>query len=307
MIPRRWRPAAALAVAAGVLALAPVVVPSLSAALLSDTQTATSNTVGAGTCTSTAWADAVNTTGTISSSNRDYWQRLDSTYDSRKKTYALAGDTWGSSSTAWTGSGIVYQADGALYCDADTAVTLDTASDIVTSQSATQSTWGTSTTGRTTVMLWVQTTSTTAGRILTMADGTGNQSTADRVFYMDASGYLRFAGRSGSTSWSTTAGGAKINDGLWHLVAAQMNGRTTGGVTLYVDGTSVATVSGSSYPYRDFGSTNVTWTIGSQGATTAPTAAPSGALLASVDEFVTFDSTTLTAAQWTALYDAAGQ
>jgi hypothetical protein len=296
-----------LALAAGVLALVPAAIPSLSAALLSDTQTATSNTVGAGTCTSTAWADAVNATGTIASGNRDYWQRLDSTYDSKRKAYALPGDAWGSSSTAWTGSGIVHQADGALYCDADTAVTLNGSSDSVTSQSATQSTWGVSSSARTTVMLWVQTTSTTAGRILTMAEGTSGGSNADRVLYMDASGYLRFAGRSGSTSWSTTAGGAVINDGLWHLVAAQMNGRSTGGVTLYVDGTSVATVSGSSYPYRDFGSTNVTWTIGSQGAGNDPTAAPSGALLASVDELVIFDTDVLTSAEWTALYDAAGQ
>jgi len=308
MTPRRWRSTAILIAAAVTLAMTPLVIPSVSAALFSDSQTADSNTVTAGTCATTAWADAVNATATIPTANREYWQRLNATYDSGTKTYTFAGDNWGSSTVAWTGSGVVYRDPGALYCDADTAVTLDTSTDGVASPAFSQTVWGLSASASTTVMLWVRTTSTTAGRLLTLASGTTSGSNADRVLYMDGSGHLRFAGRSGisGTSWSTTAGGAVINDGVWHLVAAQMNGRTAGGVTLFVDGTSVASVTGSSYGYRDFGSTNVTWTIGSQSAGSDPTSAPTGAVLGSMDEFVSFSTTALSAAQRTSLYAASG-
>jgi hypothetical protein len=140
---------------------------------------------------------------------------------------------------------------------------------------------------------------------MTALGNTGGGSSSDRVVWMDASGYVHFSARSAgtSTSWSIT-GGARVNDGAWHLVAVAMGGYTNGGAKLYVDSATAATqtATGTTYAFRNFSSTSVTWTIGDQNGVNAPTGAPTVGLVGTYDEFVVIDTTNLTGAQLATIY-----
>jgi len=294
---RRYLPAMTFAVLALLCALLPIGRTITSLASLSASASATANTASATTCTSTAWNTLVTNTANIPSNSQDAFQRLSGD---------LTSDVWMSSS-AWTNSSMLLNQAGALYCDSNLGVSTPAVSGSaahVDSASVSQSTFFTSgTTANATVMFWFQTTTASAGRLASI----GNGAASDRVIWVDASGYLRFSAWASNTSstWSTAAAGKPVNDGSWHLVVAIMGttSPTGGGVSLYLDGVSIATqAAGSSYNFRTgYGSSGfgtnpayVSWTLGSQTATAFPTGVPkAGAAPASYDEFVQFDTTNL--------------
>ncbi len=298
----RWRPSSGAAILLGVTALTvavPAVVVMESTASFSDTKSATANVVTAGTCStsSSSWNNLVASTSVIPSSSRDVYNRLSGT--------STLTDVGGWSGGTWSTAGVTLAQSGALYCDNDTAITMNATTGHADTATQSQSTYFTSgTTAGSTVMFWVSTTSTSAGRLASV----GNSNYSDRVVWLDASGVVHFSARSNttSTSWSIT-GGSAINDGLWHLIVVSMGNVATsgGGATLYVDGVNVASqAAGAAYAFRTgtrFGTTStVAWTLGSQSAATTPTGTPSGpptagAAPASYDEFVQFDSTSLSA------------
>ena len=207
-------------------------------------------------------------------------------------------------SSTWATSGVTLNQPGALYCDSNTALSVSGASGHADTASATQATFGISSSASTSILFWVKSTSTSAG-ILAALGNTGGSSNNDRVVWMDASGYVHFSARSGgsSTSWSIT-GGATVNDGAWHLVAVAMGGYTSGGATLYVDGEAAATqaATGTTYAFRNFSSTSVRWTIGDQNGVNAPTGTPTVALVGTYDEFAVIDTTNLTSIQLATIY-----
>lgn len=294
---RRVRPVVLLALAAA--ALLPRLVVGTSAAAFTDSASATSNTVTAATCTSTAWNSWITSTSNIPSGSRDVYNRLSGNN--------LSSDSWLSSSS-WSSSNVTTNQAGALYCDSNTALSVSGTSGHADTASASQGTLGLSSSASTTLMVWVKTTSTSAGTIAAVGDS-GGGSNGDRFVWMTSSGIVSFSARPGyqsSTSWSIS-GGSAINDGSWHLITVVMGGYTNGGATLYVDGASVATrsTSGTTYAFRNFGSTNITWSIGDKSSSTVPSGVPSNGLVATYDEFVVFDTTVLTSSQLSAAYAAA--
>jgi hypothetical protein len=294
----RRRPPLAAFILCGAAALT-IAVPSAtivaSTASFSDTQTATDNVATAGTCSpsSNSWNTLVTSTSVIPSSSRDVYNRLSGA--------STLVDVGGWSGGTWSTTSMSLSQSGALYCDGDTAISANSTTDRANTATQAQSTYFTSgTTSRSTVMFWVNTTSTVAGRLASV----GNSTSSDRVIWLDSTGVVHFSARSNgtSTSWSIT-GGSPINDGRWHLIVVSMGtvASSGGGATLYVDGSSVATqAAGSAYAFRTgsrFGtSSSVAWTLGSQTAATTPTGAPTaGAAPTSYDEFVQFDTTNLSA------------
>jgi len=282
-----------------VLLIVAVVVPravvATSAALFTDSQDASSNTVTAAACTTTTYTGWLSSTSNIPSTSRDVYNRLSGS--------TLSTDSWMTSST-WTTSGVTLNQPGALYCDSNAALSVSGASGHADTASATQTTFGISSSASSSLLFWVRSTSTTAG-IMAALGNTGGGSSNDRVVWMDASGYVHFSARSGgtTTSWSIT-GGAKVNDGAWHLVVVAMGGYTNGGATLYVDGAVGATQAptGTTYAFRNFSSTSVKWTIGDQNGVTTPTDAPTAALVGTYDEFTVIDTTNLTSIQLATIY-----
>lgn len=294
---RRLRPFALVALAAAVLA--PRLVVGSSAAAFTDSASASSNTVTAATCTSTAWNTWITSTSNIPSNDRDVYNRLSGNN--------LASDSWMSSSN-WSSSNVTTNQSGALYCDSNTALSISGSSGHADTSSATQGSLGLSSSSSTTLLVWVKTSSSSAGTIAAVGNS-GGGSYGDRFVWMDSSGNVNFSARptsQSSSSWSIS-GGSAINDGSWHLITVVMGGYTNGGATLYVDGASAASrsTSGTTYAFRNFGSTTISWSIGDQSASTVPSGVPSNALVGTYDEFVVFDSTTLTSAQISALYASA--
>lgn len=279
--------------------LGAVVAPHLpmlaSAAAFTDSVSASSNVVTAGTCSTTTYSSWLTSTSNIPSNDRDVYNRLSGSN--------LSSDSWMSSSS-WSTSNVTTNQSGALYCDANTALAVSGASGHADTAAARESTLGLSSSASATMLVWVRTTSTSSGTIAGVGNN-GGGSYGDRILWMDSSGVLHFSARSGgsSSSWSITGGGA-INDGAWHLVGVVMGGYTNGGATLYLDGASVASqaASGSTYAFRTYGSTNISWSIGDITAQNAPSGVPTSALVATYDEFVVFDTVSLTSAQWATLY-----
>jgi hypothetical protein len=281
---------------AALTAVVPSVVVEDSSASFSDTRSATANVATAGTCStsSSSWRNLVTSTSVVPSSSRDVYNRLGGT--------STLSDVGGWSGGTWAVTAMSLGRSGALYCDADTAIGTSSTTGRADTATQAQSTYFTSgTTATSTVMFWVSTTSTAAGRLASI----GNSTCSDRVVWLDATGIVHFSARSngGSTSWSIT-GGPAVNDGNWHLIVVTMGTVSTsgGGATLYVDGVLQASqAAGTAYAFRTgtrFGSTStVAWTLGSQTAATMPTGVPTaGAAPANYDEFVQFDTTTLSAA-----------
>jgi hypothetical protein len=293
----RWRPSIGAAAVLGVVALAvamPSVVVMASSASFSDTASAKANVVTAGACSasSSSWNALVTGTSVIPQSSRDVYNRLSGT--------STLTDVAGWSGGTWSTTSMSLSQSGALYCDNDTAISSNATSDRASTATQAQSTYFTSgTTAGSTVMFWVSTTSTAAGRLASV----GNSSYSDRVIWLDASGVVHFSARSNgtSTSWGIT-GGPAINDGLWHLIVVTMGSVASsgGGATVYVDGVNVASNATGSSSFRTgsrFGSpSTVAWTLGSQTAATTPSGTPTaGAAPATYDEFVQFDTTNLSA------------
>jgi hypothetical protein len=293
---RRLRPVVLLALAAAVLL--PRLAVGTSAAAFTDSASAASNTVTAATCSSTAWNTWLTSTSNIPSSSRDVYNRLSGSN--------LSSDSWLSSSS-WSSSSVTTNQSGALYCDSNTALSISGASGHADTAAATQGTLGLSSSASTTLMVWVKTSSSSAGTIAALGNS-GGGSYGDRFVWMDSSGIVNFSARSGnsSSSWSIS-GGSAVNDGSWHLIVVAMGGYTNGGATLYVDGASVATrsTSGTTYAFRNFSSTSISWTVGDQSGSTQPSGVPTSALAATYDEFVVIDTTNLTSTQIAALYASA--
>jgi hypothetical protein len=302
---RRWLPAAALAAAALVLALAPQVTSTSSTAAFTDLDTLTGNTVTAGSCaSSTTWSSrvaALDTSGT----NRA-WQRLSGTSSLPNDSYTGSG---------WSANSLTFGTDGALYCDADDAVTMNNVGDYANSGQRRYSDWGANGTG--TMLLWVRGTSTSTGLLVSLAEGFSGSSTyVDRTLWVTATGTLSFGGRYGTNSTNefvTTTSGPAINDGRWHLVAVVMpNTSSTSNTapTIYVDGeVAPATTSGTvRYRARSSSSTNATWYLGDNDASRDPTGAPTAAWVGDYDEFVWVTgslSSTLLGTTSASLYGAA--
>jgi hypothetical protein len=294
----RRRPSTGVSLLLGIAALSvavPCVVVVASTASFSDTKAASANVVTAGTCStsSNSWNTLVTSTSVIPSSSRAVYNRLDGT--------STLTDVTGWSGGTWSTTGMSLSQSGALYCDNDTAISANAGTGHADTATQSQSTYFSSGTSvGSTLMFWVNTTSTVAGRLASV----GNTTNSDRVVWLDATGVVHFSARSNgtSTSWSIT-GGSAINDGSWHLIAVTMGTVATsgGGATLYVDGVSVATqAAGLASAFRTgsrFGTpSTVAWTLGSQTAATTPTGAPTaGAAPASYDEFIQFDTTNLSA------------
>ncbi|WP_375477266.1 LamG domain-containing protein [uncultured Jatrophihabitans sp.] len=84
---------------------------------------------------------------------------------------------------------------------------------------------------------WVNTTSTTGGKILGFGSATtGSSAQNDRSLYLDNAGHVYFGVYSGGKA-VTVSSTSTVNNGAWHLVAASLG---TGGLVLYVDGAQVA-------------------------------------------------------------------
>ena len=89
-----------------------------------------------------------------------------------------------------------------------------------------------------TVEGWIQTTSSSGGRIIGFGNsqsGTSASGTNDMVLYVNSANKLSFLLMNGSSRWVTSS--RTINDGQWHHVAATAGGS---GVSLFVDGRRVA-------------------------------------------------------------------
>ena len=93
-------------------------------------------------------------------------------------------------------------------------------------------------------VIWFKTTSTTGGKLIGLENnrtGVSDSASAggqyDRMMYMDANGEIWF-GIYNATE-VVTHSQAGLNDGNWHMAAATMS--TTTGMSLYIDGTLVAT------------------------------------------------------------------
>jgi hypothetical protein len=191
---------------------------------------------------------------------------------------------------------------------------MDAATDVATSTSRTYATWGANGTG--TLLLWVRGTSTTAGRLVSLAEGASGGSTyAERALWVTASGGLVFGGRYGTTtssSFTTATTSVAVNDGRWHLVAVVMPNTATTNTSpsIYVDGAlATSTTTGTvTYRARSSSSSNAAWYVGDNDAGRSPTGAPSTAWLGDYDEFAWVTGTpsaTLLGASAGSLFSAA--
>jgi hypothetical protein len=88
-----------------------------------------------------------------------------------------------------------------------------------------------------TLELWFKTGSSSGGRLIGFGDSsTGTSTNADRTVYMTNAGNLVFGANPGTTHTVTST--LTYNDNNWHHLAATMG---SGGMHLYVDGSSVGT------------------------------------------------------------------
>ena len=170
-----------------------------------------------------------------------YW-RLDET------TGTTAGDTSVNESSGTYRSGYSLGAPGALQGVANTAVTFDGSTGLLSSdqQFTNPSTYSEE--------LWFTTTTTNGGKLIGFG---GNQSglspNYDRHVYMENDGRLTFGVWTGSPNTITSP--AAYNDGQWHhMVATQ----SSAGMVLYVDGVSVGT-----HPQTQAESYSGYWKVGS--------------------------------------------
>ncbi|MCV2395824.1 PKD domain-containing protein, partial [Actinotalea sp. M2MS4P-6] len=128
-------------------------------------------------------------------------------------------------------SGYTLGTDGALTGVADSAVTFDGVSGLVSSAS----TFVNPTTYS--EELWFRTTSTNGGKLIGFGNNaTGTSTNYDRHVYMETDGRLTFGVWTGQTNTITSP--LSYNDGQWHhMVATQ----SSAGMVLYVDGAAVGT------------------------------------------------------------------
>lgn len=284
----RWAPAGLLLVLAALIAVSPTLMRSSSDAAFSDTQSAGPDTVTAGACAaSNTWQNLVN--NSIGGTAREAWQTTNTT------TAALPNDAWNSDN--WSEVSLVTNQPGALYCSSDTSITANATTDVGSSPAKTYATWGANTTS--TMLLWMKGTSSTAGRLVSLAEGaSGGTSYAERVLWVTAAGGLSFGGRFGSgtgSTWTTSTSGVNVSDGRWHLIAVVMTNTATSNTApvIYVDGAAATRTTTGTVTYRGraSSSSNAAWYLGANSAGRSPVGAPTAAYLGSYDEFIVTSST----------------
>ena len=255
--------------------------PLPSAAAFSDMVELSPNTATAATCPgTTTWSSLVN--ASFVGTTRELWQTMNTA------TSAVPNDRW--TSDNWSESSLVTDQPGALYCSDDRAIALDATADRASSPAKTYSTWSASST--ITTLLWIRGTSTTAGRVLTLAEGASGGSTyAERALWVTATGGVVAGGRySSAASWTTSTSGVQVNDGRWHLLTVVWTNTATSNVapSIRIDGVAATTTTSGTVTYRARTSSgsSASWYVGANSAGRLPSGAPTAALQAAYDEFI---------------------
>ena len=137
---------------------------------------------------------------------------------------------WAGWSDANVGAGVTRGAAGAILGDADTATVFNGSPESIAVSPMSEQPSDTFT-----VETWINTTSTSGGKILGFGNNpTGNSGSYDRHVYMDNSGRIWFGVYPGGVR--TVNSSASFNDGQWHHVVASLG---SNGMRLYVDGRRV--------------------------------------------------------------------
>ena len=253
--------------------------------VLTPTQVATHYTLGGGTVAvppvpADSYGKAV-----YNDSPESYW-RLD------ESSGSTAADASNNGNTGAYGTGVALGTPGALPGTADTAVTLDGASDGTVS-----ATDATATPGSYSTELWFRTTTTSGGKLIGFGNSqTGLSSNYDKHVYMTDGGQLVFGTWNGSADTITSPNA--YNDGAWHYLVATQGAN---GMALYVDGALVGTnPTTTSQSYTGY------WRVGGDNLNGWPDQPASDYFAGSVDEAAVYP-TALTAAQVAAHYAAATQ
>jgi signal peptidase I len=146
-----------------------------------------------------------------------------------------------------------------------------------------------------TVEAWIRTTS-AAGKIIGFGNTqTGTSSSYDRHLYVTANGHVAFGVYNGGNVTLTSP--AKVTTGTWHHVVGTMS--TTTGMTLHIDGVSVATNTNKAAE-ADSG----WWRIGNDNLSGWPNAPTNTHFHGDLDNVTVYSGTALTHTQITALYNA---
>jgi PKD repeat protein len=196
-----------------------------------------------------------------------YW-RLDEPSDTTVSDWAGFND-------GTAGSGVTRNVAGAIIGDSDTASGFSgTSAGLVSSQTAIPGP------GTFTVSAWFKTTTRSGGKIVGFGNAaTGNSTSYDRHIYMENGGRLRFGVYPGSAQ--TIASTRTYNDGQWHQVVASLG---SSGMTLYVDGLKVASLSSvtSAQDYSGY------WRVGGDTLNSWPNRPTSSYFSGTIDDVAVF-------------------
>jgi PKD repeat protein len=217
-----------------------------------------------------------------------------------------ASDYWrlgepSGSAVDWTGfanatvnTGVTRGVAGAIIGDTDAATSFNgSTSGFAVSQTQLPTTQALS------VEAWVNTTTTSGGKIVGYGNSlTGNSSSYDRHLYMDNSGHIIWGVYNGASKTLTTS--ARCNDGQWHHIVGVLD--PVQGTSLFVDGKKVGrdpTVV-SAQTYAGY------WRIGGDNLSSWPSKPTSNYLNGTIDDVAIYPSA-LTAVQVQAHYTASGR
>lgn len=224
----------------------------------------------------------VSTVGTVSDYAAAVLQDSPRSYWPLGEASGTAAFDWASSNDVVTGAGVTRNVTGAVGSGTASRFNGTTTGFAATSTPETA-------TNSFSLEAWVKTSSTTGGKIIGFGNKATGQSTSyDRQVYMDNSGKIWFGVNPGPIKTVTSA--ASYNDGAWHHVVATLG---TAGLGLYVDGTSVGTLAGTTTgqaPYQGY------WRIGGDSLGSWPSAPTSAYLAGDIDEVAVYPGA-LTAGQ----------
>lgn len=148
-----------------------------------------------------------------------------------------------------------------------------------------------------TLQTWIRTTTTRGGRILGFGDlATGNSGHRDRHLYMTDNGRLVFGVKAPDNSLRTLTSTASYNNNTWYLVTATMG---PSGMTLYVNGTAVATRVDTTQGERYLGQ----WRLGGDNLARWPSRPSTNNFIGTVDEVAVYP-TALSASTVASIYAA---
>lgn len=206
-----------------------------------------------------------------------YW-RLDETAGT------AAADSANSDDPGTVRNGVTWGVSGALASEVRSTALNLTNNGFVTENSNTTHAGNPSTSE-----IWVRTSSTSGGPLLTFGQSGGttanSSTTTDRVLYLSPDGKVRFGVRG-----VVIASNAALNDGAWHHVAATYT-NTSGGMKLYVDGVQ-QTATGTAAPR--FTSAGF-WRVGGEVLAGWPSAPTGNYLAGTVDEVAVYAGVALSA------------